>query len=77
MSRGRPTGYKMSDEAKQLCSKSHEDRTNYYTRKVVINGVVYNSVKSAAIAHNVSKSTVVYRIKNLYNTKSFEGWKYL
>lgn len=44
-------------------------------RQVSINGVIYSHAAAAAVALNILKPTVVYRINSA--SADFEGWKYV
>lgn len=70
-SRGRPRGYRMSEESKKILRESLEGRTQYYRREIMCNGVKYNSITEAAKALGISVGTVSYRLKN------WGGWYYL
>ena len=58
----KPKTQKMIDSVKETNSK-----------KVVIDGVVYNSIKEASKKLNIKETTICYRLK----AKSFENYKYL
>lgn len=59
-------GKSHSDETKKRLSESLKNRSPevYHTRKVLADGIEYNSVKECAKANNISASLVLYRIKS-------------
>jgi len=54
------------EEKKQMTSKAHEGAR----KKVIADGITYNSIGDAAIAHSISGSTVTHRI----NSPTFPNW---
>ena len=75
--RGRPAGYVTTDETKQKLSNNHTGRTNYYKRKVSVDGVIFASVTAAALHFKLNKGNVVYRLKNPNNNPQWDNWFYL
>lgn len=70
-------GLKRRQEAtrKMLLIRNHADVSgdkNPAARKVIVDGVVYNTLKSCGEYHGITKNTVFSRIKS----KKWENWNY-
>jgi hypothetical protein len=72
---GRPKGYKVSDDAKQLISKAHKGKIAINIRPISVDGVAYTSLRVASKALNVNETTIRYRV--ITDSAAFKNWFYI
>ena len=73
--RGRPVGYKMSDESKALVGAASKGRIPRNRRRIIIEGTEFDSIRIAARELKLPIGTVRSRV--LSDTNTFEQWKFL
>jgi hypothetical protein len=72
---GRQPGYTVSEETKALISKSAKGRIAVNKRRVLIEGVTYDSLRAASKALNLPSSTLTYRCLSVSET--FKEWRFI
>lgn len=64
-----------SEESRNLMSQRLRGRAPINRRAVLIDGVIYESVRAASVAYGVSEGAIIGRIRSI--TESFQGYSYL
>ena len=68
-------GKKHSDEAKKKISESRKGKKPSNTRKIEIEGVVYEGLNDASIHTGIKETTIWHRIHS--KNKKYENYKYI
>lgn len=68
-------GRSHNEETKQMISEKKKGSVPVNRRAVIINGIIYKSVMEASIAHDVSDTTIIHRIRS--TSGNFQEYTYL